>query len=307
MLILPQEFIDRVRSTFAPSGAGWLATLPERIATYAERWEVRIGAPFADLSYNLALQATCADGTAAVLKLGVPCAELRTEIAALTLYGGNGAVKLLAADGQGGALLLERLLPGTPLRDLGDDDAATVIAADVMQRLRPAPPPLHSFPSVTDWFNGLTRLRAEFDGGYGPFPAQMVARAEALYSELTASAADPIVLHGDLHHTNILRSERDGWLAIDPKGVIGEPAYEVGALLRNPLSLPEWPDLRRRLDRRADILCERLGLERRRVLGWAAAQMVLSAWWSYEDGGPGADWRRWLSVAEVLFGLAGDR
>ena len=89
------------------------------------------------------------------------------------------------------------------------------------------------------------------------------------------------MLHGDLHHFNLLRSEAHGWLAIDAKGVVGEPAYETGALLRNPkgerLTLPV-------LRRRADRLTEALGLDVTRVYGWAYSQAVLSAAWCVEDG-----------------------
>ena len=89
------------------------------------------------------------------------------------------------------------------------------------------------------------------------------------------------MLHGDLHHFNLLRSEAHAWLAIDAKGVVGEPAYETGALLRNPK--PE-PLTLRVLRRRADRLAEALGLDVARVYGWAYSQAVLSAAWSVEDG-----------------------
>ena len=94
------------------------------------------------------------------------------------------------------------------------------------------------------------------------------------------------MLHGDLHHFNILSAERELWLAIDPKGVVGEPAYEVGAYMRNP-----WPQLLSQpgvstiMSRRLDVFSEELGIERQRLRGWAFAQAVLSAWWSYEDHG----------------------
>jgi streptomycin 6-kinase len=93
-------------------------------------------------------------------------------------------------------------------------------------------------------------------------------------------------LHGDLHHYNILASERAPWLAIDPQGVIGEPAYETGALLRNPLpQVYEWPDFAERTARRVDVMAERLGVDRQRISGWGLAQAVLSAWWTMEDQG----------------------
>jgi len=95
---------------------------------------------------------------------------------------------------------------------------------------------------------------------------------------------EPVLLHGDLHQENILAARRQPWLAIDPKGLIGEPAYETGALLRNSLpDLLKMPQARRVLARRVDQLSEELGLDRERIRGWGIAQAVLSVWWGIED------------------------
>ncbi|MCA9947244.1 MAG: phosphotransferase, partial [Anaerolineales bacterium] len=157
------------------------------------------------------------------------------------------------------------------------------IAAQVMQKLWRPLPAEHNFPSVADWAGGLAELREEFGGGTGPFDEKLVGTAESLFTDLLASSGEPVLLHGDLHHYNIL-SVGDGWKAIDPKGLAGEPAYEVGALLRNPFTLYDEPDLKRITVRRLDILAETLSLDRERLRQWGLAQAVLSAWWSYEDG-----------------------
>ena len=107
---------------------------------------------------------------------------------------------------------------------------------------------------------------------------------------------EPVVLHGDLHHYNILSAVREPWLAIDPKGVVGEAEYEVGALLRNHLLSTVRPE--RLLARRVDQLTDELGFERQRIVGWGLAQAVLSAWWSFED--TGQVWDEAIACAEVL-------
>jgi streptomycin 6-kinase len=108
-----------------------------------------------------------------------------------------------------------------------------------------------------------------------------------------------VLLHGDLHHGNVLAAAREPWLAIDPKGLTGEPAYEVGALLRNPLpQLLSWPHPARVTERRIAQLSEELGLERARVRGWGLAQAMLSAWWSIEDEGELGEFG--FAAAEVL-------
>jgi streptomycin 6-kinase len=124
-----------------------------------------------------------------------------------------------------------------------------------------------------------------------------------LHDELIASSAAPVVLHGDLHHWNILAAERAPWLALDPKGVVGEPAYEIGALLRNPIhDIAHWPNARRVLARRVDQFAETLGFDRQRLIGWGIAQAVLSACWDLEDSLLGG-WQAWIGVADILAAL----
>jgi streptomycin 6-kinase len=119
---------------------------------------------------------------------------------------------------------------------------------------------------------------------------------------LLASAGEPALLHGDLHHGNILADGPAAWRAIDPKGLVGEPAYEAGALLRNPLpELLAWPDPRRILSRRLDVLAGALGFDRARLRDWGFAQAVLSGWWSFEDHGHG--WEPAIACAELLAGV----
>ena len=280
-------------------GAEWLSGLPGMISNLERRWSLKVHPPFGHLSYNYVAPAVRSDGTPAVLKMGFPNRELKTEIAALRLFDGQGIVRLLDADSDQGSLLLERLKPGTPLSDLNDDAKATSIAARLMCQLwRPAPEG-HLFPSVADWASGLGKLRQRFDGTTGPLPRRLVEEAESRFAELISSMGAPVLLHGDLHHGNILSAERQPWLAIDPKGVVGEPAYEVGALLRNiapQLALELQPG--RILARRVYQLAEELRFDRERLRSWALAQAVLSAWWSLEDHGRGWEWA--ISCAELL-------
>ena len=285
MPLVSAEFRTRIAQVHGAAGAEWLAALPALLANASSLWSLRLGPPLRPLSYPYFAPALRADGTEAILKAGVPCRGLTTEVEALRHYDGRGAARLLGVHPDGGLLLLERLRPGRALWSLADDQQATAAAAQVMRQLRRPVPSQHSFPTVAEWAQGLHRARQRVAGGTGPLPAALLARAESLFAELLGSSAEPIVLHGDLHHGNILAARREPWLAIDPKGVVGEPAYEVGALLRNPLGrLPVRPQLDELLARRAHQLADELSLSRDRVLGWALAQAVLAAWWCIEDG-----------------------
>lgn len=296
---VPAEFARTITELHEAVGVEWLNRLPSLISGCAQRWSLTVMPPFEPLSYNYVAPAIGADGTEVVLKVGVPNPELLIEIEALRLYDGRGIVRLLDADRDQGVLLLERLKPGTPLSSLTDDERATSIAAQVMRQLWKPVPSGPAFPTVAQWAAGLKRLRKHFDGGSGPFPPTLVAAAETLFVELIDSMAEPVLLHGDLHHQNILAAERQPWLALDPKGLVGEPAYEVGALLRNPMpQLLSKPQPRRVLARRVDQLAEELGFDRARLLGWGLAQAVLAGWWSFEDHGHG--WEGWIACAGVL-------
>ena len=304
MIHITDRFARRIREVHGVAGGAWLQRLPGLIADCERRWSLKVGAAFEPLSHNYVAPATRADGTKTVLKIGVPTNELSAEIEALRHFAGRGSVRLLDADPDWGALLLERVVPGTPLTDLADDDQATLDAAQVMRQLWHPVPPGHSFASVADWAAGLSRLRARFGGTTGPLPAVLVDRAERLFAELVASMGQPVLLHGDLHHENILAAQRQPWLAIDPKGVTGEPEYEVGALLRNPMpQLLAMPHPEHVLARRMDILAESLGFDRGRLRAWGLAQAVLAAWWSIEDHGQG--WETWIACAALLDRLQG--
>ena len=297
MTKIPADLAHRALALRGAAGAAWASRVPATIAACAERWSLQIGPPFPDLTYNVAAPARRADGTAVVLKVCFPDREFLTEAAALRLFAGRGAVQLLEADLEAGALLLERIEPGTSLVTL-DDEVATAAAAAVMTRLWRPVPATHQFPTVGDWAAGLGRLRARFGGGTGPLPALLVEKAERLFDELLASAPPPVLLHGDLHHGNVLAAHREPWLAIDPKGIIGEPAFETAALLHNPESLLAAPHPGRLLARRVDQLSERLGLDRERIRSWGIAQAVLAASWGLEDGGE--VWEQAIVCAQLL-------
>ena len=298
---IPPHFAQAMIEVFEDEGRAWLDSVPALIAEHERRWSLRVLPAFPNLSYNYVAPAVRSDGTEVVLKLGVPRDELRTEVEALKLYDGQGMVRLLEADGERGVMLLERLSPGTPLSHL-EDEAATSIAAGIMRQLWRSVPEEHPFPTVADWAAGLAKLRPHFGGGTGPLPPRLVDEAERLFADLLASTTEPVLLHGDLHHDNILSAERAPWLALDPKGIVGDRGFEVGPLLHNPMpQILTWPDLRGVLARRVDQLSEELGMERGRVRGWGLAHAILSAWWSIEDHGHG--WETALTVAEHLSAL----
>jgi len=284
---IPDTFTRFMLELHGDEGRAWLERLPSILTACEQRWHLTLNTPFPNISFHFVIPGMSDDGTPVVVKAHSPTSEFAEELEALRRFDGHGMAKLLAYDVNDEVMLLERLRPGMSLRKMEDDERAIYIAATVMKQLwRPALPVQHPFATVEKWGLGFTRLREHYGGGNGPFPKALLEEAERLYAELSTSMAQPMLLHGDLHQDNILSSERDGWLAIDPKGLIGEPAYETGAMLRNFLpDLLEMPDPKQVLTRRVDQLSEELGFDRARVHGWGLSQAVLAAWWGIEDNG----------------------
>jgi streptomycin 6-kinase len=199
----------------------------------------------------------------------------------LEAFKGNGAVRVY--EHVEGALLLERAVPGESLVGMaigGKDEDATAILADVIRQMSGCTPPKRC-ASVQDWAQGFERYVATGDQR---IPRDFVEDGHRCYAQLAASQRETRLLHGDLHHYNVLSDTRRGWLAIDPKGVIGEVEYEVGAVIRNPIENPDLFTSPETVERRLHHFARRLNLDIERALRWAFAQAVLSAIWEVEDG-----------------------
>lgn len=257
-----------------------------RLTEAARRWRVALDRPYpdvhpGDLVYGCAL----ADGTPAVIKTEPdrgPEDEFLTGIDALVLYGGEGMARVLEFDRDERVVLMERISPGEPLWRTPISEALDAIAS-VMAKLRRPPADGHRFPSVRAYHRAWTDHVQRY-GGAGPIDADLFDIGERSFLELCGSQSDTVVLHRDLHYGNVLSSDRQGWLAIDPKGVVGEPCYEVGPLFWNRLDELDAPASPLRAMRwRVEAFAERTGFDRERVRGWALAQAVLSEIWSADD------------------------
>jgi streptomycin 6-kinase len=293
-LTIPSRLADTMRTTWNETADAFLAGLPALIEEFVERWGIRVGPAFEELSYHYVAAAVSRDGEDVVFKAGVPRVDMDREITAMRVYDGRGIARLLEADAARGVMLLERLVPGEMLTTVGDEERAVSIAADVMRRLwRPGPAGV-DLPDVAEWLDAFPKHRARY-GAADPMPPGVLDRAERLAADLLGSSTERYVLHGDLHHFNILSARRETWLAIDPHGVLGEREYEIGAFLRNPTLQPKGVTLRR-----FDRFVEELGLDRERARGWSYVNTVLSAVWTLEDSTTG--WENEITTAGYLLG-----
>ncbi|WP_374532409.1 aminoglycoside phosphotransferase family protein [Phenylobacterium sp.] len=230
-------------------------------------------------------------GAPAMLKIASAPEEIAGG-ALMEWWGGEGAARVLAREAE--ALLLERAVGPASLADMashGRDDEATTIICEAVERLhrpRGSRPPVSLVP-LEIWFRQLAPTAAIHGG--------VLAKADAVAKALMAAPRDIVALHGDVHHGNILDFGPRGWLAIDPKGLLGERGYDYANTFCNPdTSLGLQPG---RLQRRLGVVAQRSGQAPRRVLQWILAYSALSAAWMIDAplNGETPDGR--LAIAEL--------
>jgi streptomycin 6-kinase len=292
---LTKQFISKTKAVHGEKGLKWIDTFPLLLESCQQQWTLTLQQPFPHLSYNYVQPVTTADGKQRILKLFVDKQEFQHEIEALKLFNGNGIVPLIDYDIDKGALLLEHLSPGHTLSTIRDDGEATIIAATVMKQLRYPLPTQHTFTSVEVLAYEYNKLRNHFGGSTGPLPSPLVEKAELLFPELVQSTEQQFLLHGDLHHDNIL-STQDGWLAIDPKGLIGEVEYETIPFLCN--YLVHHPSPLTILEHRVNQFVDILHLNRERLLCWGLCHSIISAWWFLEENSDG--WKERVACAHLF-------
>lgn len=214
----------------------------------------------------------------------------------LNAFDGHGAVRIF--EYVEGAMLLEWLAPGRSLVSLaleGEDDEATRILATTIRKMSARTIPAGT-PTVKELGEGFARYLASGDA---QLSKPLVLDAQRVFADLCESQSRVRLLHGDLQHYNVLLDAERGWVAIDPKGVIGELEYELGAMLRNPGEKP-WPFRDPRTIRKRVRLVAELDVRRDRVFSWAFSQAVLAAIWAIEDGLEVDVSPRWIELATVL-------
>lgn len=266
-LPIPDRLAHIVVSAFGDVGRDWLARLPSLVADAANAWQLDVGAPF-EPGGNVGWVAPVrrADGSDAVLKVECPGHRNPWAAKGLQHWAGRGAARLLDADEANQVLLLERCVPGTNGDDL-DVATGTEVVASVLAELHAVAPPAadefeplamlveRSRETMWDWFDRFER----------PMDRGVVAQADELFTSLTASSTDTVLLHGDLGPSNVLLSER-GWLAIDPYPVLGDRAFDVG----HDLSRCDLRDAREHVA----FFADHLDLDARRIAGWTFACCV---------------------------------
>lgn len=301
---IPDDLPVVVEQQRTPHGRSWLQKLPGLLDSAVERWDIELGEPFrAGSAAWVAPVRRRDDDSECVLKITLPHREARYEGAGLRVWNGDGAVRLLAEDVDGYALLVERCRPGTQLQtDPSPKEERLTAAAELATRLwrRPVPEgsPFETVEVVcAEWAllvrQRMDELRPAFDAG-------LVETGARLLEDLPSSATRCVLIHGDFNPTNILRAEREAWLAIDAKPMLGDPGYDPSPLVIQigfgAGDAPNSERLRRDFELFATVVGEPLD----RLFAWATAREVESALWNtardaFSDASENMVWARVLA------------
>jgi streptomycin 6-kinase len=260
------------------AGRAFIDALPELAAGFLDRWQLRLDGPPMHGWAALVLPVVRGDGTPAALKLQILDEETADEPLALSLWDGDGAVRLLDHDPATGTMLLERLDPTRALDHVEDSRAAVLVVARLLARLTaaPAPPGLRGLGAIaramldrTPW--ALARVP-------DPEARRLITDCAAAVREVADEPGDRL-LHWDLHYGNVLAGDRAPWLAIDPKPLAGDPGFDLLPALDNRYDPAEtqW---------RFDALTDALGLDRERARAWTLGRVLQNLLWNVEDDDP---------------------
>jgi len=279
----PAELVTHVTAICGRAGEEWLNALPKLVGDLERLWSIKARAPFAAGEFNFVAPAVREGGELCVLKISPPykTIEIFGEAAFLKSRDGNGAVRLLAEDKTRLAILIEYAAPGKNLAEQFAENKAGAVepAIDVLKAILQAPPAdSNGIKTLDDWFDGLRKSLAT------EFPVAYTKKALGIYDTLSAQTEQTFYLHGDYHPGNVVTATRAPYLAIDPKGIIGHIGYEIAVFLNN---LHWWqetePDVKARLDRAIFQFSNAFGIDPVELRQWAFAQMVLGAWWSFDE------------------------
>jgi streptomycin 6-kinase len=254
--------------------AEWLERVPDLVATRRNEWGLQLGEPYQAGAAGYTVRAELADGTGAVLKIVYPHRESEHEADALEHWSGEGAVQLLARSDDGYALLLERCEPGTFLSEAGADKALDVLIGLLPRLWTAAGEPFHTLVDEAAWW--VSYLPRHWDAVRPPYERRLLDAAVAALTELPPTQGDLVLLHQDLHAENVLAAEREPWLVIDPKPLVGEREFAIAPIVRSF----ELGRSRRDVLYRFDRVTSELGLDRERARGWTIGQTLA---WSFDS------------------------
>lgn len=278
---LSSTFINNIYAVYGEAGKIWLAQLPNQIELLATKWNFRFIQKVPDLSYSfVAIVELNTQGKSAVLKITPDHKRTLSELHCLQCFT-KGVPQIYAFDEENNMLLLEHIKPGRSLKTLvqaGQDETATRVICQAILTLQSEQKIIFTFQHLSELIKDLTDLKGHMD-------EYLLSKAISLFHDLTSDRSQDVLLHGDLHHDNLIKHS-DSWKVIDPHGYLGDRVAEVGAMIRNPFDcFPKEHPPAVIVEKRLKILVEELPFDKQRIKAWAFCMTILSAAWNMQDFG----------------------
>lgn len=268
-------FKNNILQVYGQQGQQWLDNLPAVIAQLAKTYKLETLKPVANMSFNYVAKGY-QNGKPIILKLGINKEAIMKETECLVAFAHHCVAQVIAS--QEAMIIMQRAVPGTTLKDYFPDQEkkALDVFCSVLSQLHAVPIPANiHFDAVADL---LKILDSDLN-----IPKEILIKARQLRDILLATTHKQVLLHGDLHHENILRNQ-DGWLVIDPKGFIGDPAFEFATYIYNPIpELLVYPRCKQIINNRIKQCATHFFIGEQRIRDWCFVKAVLSWAWSLED------------------------
>ena len=304
----PERFLRYATSQFGREGEGWLEELPSILRRCCDKWGLTLGRPAGDIKANYIACVEMGNGEDAVLKVGVPHGDFSAEMEALAIYQGRGINRLIDCDKALNAMLLERLRPGRTLDSVGNRRERIEIAARILRDLHATPlPSNHALPHFMDWMrSAFADARSCEDAERARSCIEQIPRVESMMGILMEPDEPQILLHGDLHHWNILSDASRGWKAIDPKGVVGASCLDAGRFINNAMGFGESAAEKRGILLEAvTAFSDMPGENEERIFAGAFCDRIMGSSWGLKQK-PGENELRSREALEVMVEVAGD-
>ncbi|MGM0410585.1 MAG: aminoglycoside phosphotransferase family protein [Bacillota bacterium] len=283
-MIIPEFFKDKIIRVFGQKGNKWLSELPDIIDKSKQKWDLSNLSIVKDLSFNFICTAKSSIYGDVVLKIAIPSTEFITELKALSYFKDDLICQVYDYDKERGTILLERIIPGDNLLT-ANNDKWLEIAADISYKLPVEIEDNDLFPDYKDWINKAFN-RAKKENKMDKDMLNLIDKAETIFYDIEKMNYRKVLLHGDLHHWNILFNENKGWKAIDPKGVIGISVMESARFLDNQITITESLGDFRALDNMISVFSNKFSESKLIVAQNLFILLVLSTCWSYENHFP---------------------
>ncbi len=273
---------ENIEGIYKEEGKKWISNLPEMVDQLRDHWNLVHIAPVDNMTYHFVAKAETESRQQVVVKIGIDKNVIENEKQSLAFFNGNGAIRLFDYYDKCNAILIDQAVPGRSLKSIYPEqfDVTVTAYAKTMQKLHDKALPVnHSFPHINDWLQAIDLVSKD------KFPNNLIENAMHLKNQLLSTMPNVKLLHGDLHHDNILQYGNE-WISIDPKGVVGEVEFEAAAF--DFLTTSERSNNNNAseiINKRIEHLAKISNLNLKRLMDWVYVRLILMAVWMIEDNG----------------------